>query len=66
MSDDLSARCAAETLGEARAVKKEIRLLAGGGALLCGEIRAQRETLEVYSAIAEAWRDSRLIKGGWL
>ena len=29
-------------------------------------MQALLATLEIYTAIAEAWRDSRLIKGGWL
>ncbi len=59
MSDDLSARYAAEAARETRAEQEEMRILRE-------EMRALLQTLEVYTAIAECIRDSRLMRGGWL
>jgi hypothetical protein len=59
MGDDLSAGNAAEAAGEARTIRKEMQILNE-------EMRALLQMLEIYIAIAEAWRDSRLIKGGRL
>jgi hypothetical protein len=58
MSDDPSAGNAAKTVEEVRAIREEIRLLRE-------EMQTLLQMLEIYAAIAEAWRDSRLIKGGW-
>jgi hypothetical protein len=59
MGDDPSASCIVEGAREIHAEQEEVRIL-------CEEMRALLATLEIYAAIAEAWRDSRLIKGGWL
>ena len=58
MSDDPPADNAAKTVEEARAIREETRILRE-------EMQALLQMLEIYVAIAEAWRDSRLIKGGW-
>ena len=59
MSDDLSASYAAEAARETPAEQEEMWILRE-------EMWALLQMLEIYTAIAEAWRDSRLIKGGWL
>jgi hypothetical protein len=58
MGDDLPASNAAGAAGEARTIRKEMQILDE-------EMRALLQMLEIYIAIAETWRDSRLIKGGW-
>ena len=59
MSDDRSTSYTAQAARETRAEHEEMRLLRE-------EMRTLLQVLEIYTAIAEAWRDSRLIKGGWL
>jgi hypothetical protein len=59
MSDDLPTNRAAEAARQTSADQEEMRIL-------CKEMQALLQMLEIYAAIAEAWRDSRLIKGGWL
>ena len=59
MSDDLSAGNAPEAARETCAGQEETRIVDE-------EMRALLQMLEIYIAIADAWRDSRLIKGGWL
>jgi hypothetical protein len=59
MSEDLSASNAAQAARETCAEQEETRILSE-------EMQALLATLEIYIAIAEAWRDSRLIKGGRL
>ena len=58
MSNDRSASNAAQPVEEARAEREEMQILHE-------EMQALLQMLEIYAAIAEAWRDSRLIKGGW-
>jgi hypothetical protein len=59
MSDDRSTSYTAQAARKTRAEHEEMRLLRE-------EMRTLLQVLEIYTAIAEAWRDSRLIKGGWL
>ena len=70
MSDDLPAGNTAKTVDEARAEKEEIWLLREDLRALQEEARALRQTLELYSAIAERFaecmRGSRLTRAGWL